>query len=90
MCLKAVRRFGKVRVCAVLCLINLTGCAGIGSQATSGDYIEIANPAFTSSPNAAQTIWVPRSYLEKGAPRGGELARRGYDAVQGIEITINK
>ena len=35
------------------------------------------------SPNAPETIWVPRSYVEKGVPRGNELVKQGYEAVKG-------
>jgi hypothetical protein len=30
-------------------------------------------------PNAPDTIWVPRSYVESGPPRGKELIKKGYD-----------
>ncbi len=62
----------------------LTGCAGANVQPNgSRDYVEIQNPAYTTSPNAPETIWVPRSYVEKGAPRAKELVKQGYEAVQG-------
>lgn len=62
----------------------VAGCSGARLQSQGADdYVEIPNPAFTMSPNASETIWVPRSSVEKGVPRGGELAKRGYNAVTG-------
>ena len=71
------------RTLALLGLVFLAGCAGASVQTPPQDYVEIDNPGLTMSPNAPATIWVPRSYVESGAPRGGELAKRGYDAVMG-------
>ena len=69
---------------ALVGLVLLAGCAGTNVQPTSRDgYVEIENPGFTMSPNAPATIWVPRSYVEKGVPRGGELTKRGYEALTG-------
>lgn len=63
-------------------LVLLAGCAGANQSANHpADYVEIQNPAFTMSPNAPETIWVPRSYVEKGVPRGRDLAKQGYDAL---------
>ena len=74
----------KTRMPVLLGLLFLTGCAGAGVQSSrESDYVEISNPAYTMSPNAPETIWVPRSYVEKGVPRGGELVKRGYEAVKG-------
>lgn len=75
---------GKKRL-ILLSLVFLAGCAGANGAAgrPPGDFVEIENPGLTMSPNAPATIWVPRSYVEKGVPRGGELARQGYDAVTG-------
>jgi hypothetical protein len=71
------------RVLAMLSLVVLAGCAGTTAQSPRDrGYVEIANPAYTMSPNAPETIWVPRSYVEKGVPRGSELAKQGYDAVK--------
>ena len=67
----------------LLGLVFLAGCAGANQAATGPQegYVEIQNPGFTMSPNAPETIWVPRSYVEKGVPRGRDLAGKGYDAV---------
>lgn len=64
-------------------LALLAGCAGANQSAgrPSEDYVEVPNPAFTMSPNAPETIWVPRGYVEKGVPRGRDLAKQGYDAI---------
>ena len=71
------------RALALAGLALLAGCAGQSVQPSEKDYVEIDNPGITSSPNAPATIWVPRSYVEKGVPRGGELAKRSYEAVTG-------
>jgi hypothetical protein len=64
--------------------LGTLGCAGVAGPASRpGDYVEIQNPGFTMSPNAPETIWVPRSYVEKGAPRGKELVKEGYQALTG-------
>jgi len=67
----------------ILSLSVLSGCAG--NRATgpsSSDYVEIDNPAFTMSPGAPPTIWVPRSYVESGVPRGSELLEKGIDKMR--------
>jgi len=73
----------------LLGLSLMAGCAGT-TRATSGsdDFVEIPNPAITMSPNAPETIWVPRSSLEKGVPRGRDLAREGYQALQGAAAPV--
>lgn len=45
------------------------------------DYVEIDNPGQTMSPDAPAKIWVPRSYVEKGVPRGGDLVKAGTEKV---------
>ena len=63
------------------CLL-LAACAGNRQTSGSpGDYVEIDNPGFTMSPNAPAKIWVPRSYVESGLPRGSELIKKGTDKV---------
>jgi hypothetical protein len=76
--------YPKAKRFLLLGLVFLAGCAGAnGSASRPGDYVEIANPGFTMSPNAPETIWVPRSYVEQGVPRGNELAKKGYQAATG-------
>ncbi|MGA7827072.1 MAG: hypothetical protein WCA04_05405 [Geobacteraceae bacterium] len=67
----------------IFLLITLAGCAG-NPKATSAPegYVEIDNPALTMSPDAPATIWVPRSYVESGVPRGGELLEKGYESIR--------
>ncbi|MHC1696540.1 MAG: hypothetical protein AB9919_00405 [Geobacteraceae bacterium] len=68
----------------ILSLITLAGCAGNQKVNSSPEeYVEIDNPAFTLSPGAPATIWVPRSYVESGVPRGGELLEKGYESIRG-------
>jgi len=76
-------RLNKDKRILLLGLIFLAGCAGSNESVSREGFVEIANPGLTMSPNAPETIWVPRSYVEKGVPRGNELARKGYDAVTG-------
>ncbi len=69
----------------MLCLsfVLISGCAGTKSVTPPNqEYVEIDNPAFTMSPNAPPTIWVPRSYVESGVPRGSELVKKGYEAAK--------
>lgn len=68
--------------CKILFLLFLGLVAGCATTKDQNDYVEIPNPAFTMSPNASETIWVPRSSVDSGVPRGGELAKRGYEAVK--------
>lgn len=64
-------------------LFLLAACAGnMASTQPLNGYVEIENPAFTMSKDAPATIWVPRSSVEKGTPRGGELLKKGYEAVK--------
>lgn len=60
------------------CLL-LPACAGGRMAATPppGGYVEVDNPTVTMSPNAPEKIWVPRSAVETGPPRGGELLKEG-------------
>lgn len=71
------------RYLVILSLLFFTGCAGNSAVTSpSAEYVEIDNPAFTMSPNAPATIWVPRSYVDSGVPRGGELVKKGYEAAK--------
>lgn len=73
-------RFPSVLV-VVFCTL-LTACTGNRAVNDAAEkYVEIDNPAYTMTPNAPRTIWVPRSYVESGVPRGSELVKKGYDAV---------
>lgn len=69
----------------ISCLfLMLSGCAANRETVSApGDYVEIDNPAFTMSPGAPPTIWVPRSDVESGVPRGGELVEKGYASLRG-------
>jgi len=68
-----------LRMLSLLLLVLVTGCAGTKAQS---EYVEIPNPALTMAPNAPEKIWVPRSSVDNGVPRGSELAKRGYEAVK--------
>lgn len=71
----------------ILSLSISAGCAATReSAAVANDYVEIDNPAFTMSPNAPPTIWVPRSYAESGIPRGGDLIDKGFDKIRGNAV----
>jgi hypothetical protein len=62
----------------------LSGCAGNRAAAPApGDYVEVDNPGYTMSPGAPPTIWVPRSYVESGIPRGKELVSKGIEELRG-------
>jgi hypothetical protein len=66
----------------LILLLSLGLAAGCATSKVRTDYVEIPNPAFTMAPNAPETIWVPRESVDNGVPRGGELAKRGYEAVK--------
>ena len=71
------------QILSLVLLALVAGCAGAKTQSQPSDYVEVPNPAFTMSPNAPETIWVPRRYVDSGVPRGSELVKRGYDALTG-------
>lgn len=72
------------RVLFLLFLGLVAGCAGAKVQSQGPEeYVEIPNPVLTMSPNAPETIWVPRRSVESGVPRGGELLKQGYEALKG-------
>jgi hypothetical protein len=75
---------GKRAIVIIFSFCFLVGCAGNrDAVSSSDDYVEIDNPAFTMSPGAPPTIWVPRRYVDSGIPRGGELLEKGYESVRG-------
>ncbi len=61
--------------------ILLAACTAKRTEGTLPGYVEVDNPAQTMSPNAPAKIWVPRSYVEKGIPRGGDLVKMGTEKV---------
>ncbi len=75
---------GTLRYLALLALLSVTACAGPRTAAgPPEEYVEVDNPAYTMSPNASPTIWVPRRYVESGVPRGSQLLKKGYEEVVG-------
>ena len=69
---------------AAFCLVFLLGGCAVNREGRgTEEYVEIPNPAITMSPDAPATIWVPRSYVDSGVPRGGELVKKGYESVKG-------
>lgn len=75
---------GYLRSFLVLTLLTLTAC--VGPRTAAGppeEYVEVDNPAYTMSPNATPTIWVPKRYVESGVPRGSQLLKKGYEEVVG-------
>jgi hypothetical protein len=85
--MEAARKERSLRVVnflLILSLIFIAGCAGNKTATVPpADYVEIDNPGYTMSPNAPPTIWVPRSYVESGVPRGSELVKEGYELAKG-------
>ena len=69
----------------VLASLSLLASCAVNREGAgpATDYVEIPNPMVTMSPNAPATIWVPRSSVESGVPRGGELVKKGYEKVVG-------
>lgn len=69
-----------------LLILSLTACAGnsaVGDKNSQAEYVEISNPAFTMSRDAPATIWVPKSSVENGPPRGSEAIKMAYKSVTG-------
>ncbi len=64
-------------------VLSLTACAGTkaNDDRSSSEYVEISNPAFTMSRDAPATIWVPKSAVDNGPPRGSEVIKKAYDSV---------
>ncbi len=78
-----------LKVFTIFASLLLGACAwNRTTTGTPSDYVEIDNPAATMSPDSPATILVPRSSVEKGIPRGGELLKKGAEqVVQGIRGT---
>jgi hypothetical protein len=77
-------KVGKNAALLIASFFILAGCAGTsGTVQDTGDYVEVDNPALTMSPGAPPTIWVPRSYVEHGIPRGGEVLEKGVASLKG-------
>ncbi|WP_052263386.1 hypothetical protein [Geobacter pickeringii] len=75
---------GAFRYLALVAMLTVTACAGPRTAAgPQEEYVEIDNPAYTMSPTASPTIWVPRRYVESGVPRGSQLLKKGYEEVVG-------
>ncbi|HLO27131.1 MAG TPA: hypothetical protein VK187_13560, partial [Geobacteraceae bacterium] len=74
-------RLGKALILSG-CLF-LAACAGQKPAATPSpageEYVEVPNPALTMTADQPATIWVPRSYVESGVPRGSEVIKRGVE-----------
>jgi len=75
-----------LKVFTIIASLLLGACAwNRATTSPPSDYVEIDNPAATMSPGASATIWVPRSYVESGVPRGSEVLKMGAEqVVQGI------
>jgi hypothetical protein len=75
-----------LKVCTISVSLLIGACAG--DRATTShpsDYVEIENPTATMAPGSPATIWVPRSSLESGVPRGSEVIKKGTEQlVHGI------
>jgi hypothetical protein len=77
------------KLAAGCCLVLVAACAankGSGPK-NENDFVEVPNPGVTMSPDAAATIWVPRSSVESGVPRGGELLKKGFEKATGGKET---
>ena len=74
-----------IGVCsALLAGAVMGGCAAHRQQTlNTDDYVEIDNPFIGDTAGENPKIWVPRKSVEKGVPRGGELLKKGYEALAG-------
>lgn len=76
-----------ILVAGLAALALTTACAG--PRQTAGqptEYVEVMNPAYTMTPSAPETIWVPKKSTEWGIPRGSEVVKSGYEALKS-EVT---
>ena len=64
------------------CLM-VTACATNQPAAQPGDFVQIDNPFMTMSKDAPAKVWVPRSSVDGGLPRGGEAVKRGVGELSG-------
>lgn len=81
--MKMKSRAVRAPIVLISALALLAGCAGPGARSSAKeDFVEVPNPAYTMSPNAPETILVPRRYVDQGPPRGNQLAREGVQAVR--------
>ena len=79
--------------CLLFCLtLSLTACAGNRAASDKNpptEYVEISNPGFTMSRDAPATIWVPKSSVENGPPRGGEAIKMAYESVKNSQTNAS-
>ena len=77
------------RIVLFACLAPLALAACAGPRQTAGqptEYVEVMNPAYTMTPSAPETIWVPKKSTEWGIPRGSEVVKSGYEVIRS-EVT---
>ncbi len=84
---KQLLQRGVLTMLLISCLV-VSGCNRARVPLNTDDYVEIDNPILDGNPAENTKIWVPKSSLAKGVPRGRDLAQKGYDAVAGKESTI--
>lgn len=71
-----------LKIFTISASLLLGACAGDrATTSTPADYVEIDNPSATMAPGAPATIWVPRSSLESGVPRGSEVIKKGTEQI---------
>jgi hypothetical protein len=66
----------------------LAACAGnkdLRDKNSETEYVEINNPGFTMTRDAPATIWVPKSSVDNGLPRGNEAIKMAYESVKGSQ-----
>jgi hypothetical protein len=73
---------GVLAILLISCL-TASGCNRARVPLNTDDYVEIDNPILDGNPSENTKIWVPKSSLSKGVPRGRDLSQKGYDAVVG-------
>ncbi|WP_243375124.1 hypothetical protein [Geotalea sp. SG265] len=65
----------------VVGLAVLSGCNRTIVPVNQDEYVEIDNPINLGNPAENPKVWVPKSSLVNGIPRGRELVRKGYEKV---------
>lgn len=72
-------------------MLTLTACAwnrAPSDKNASTEYVEISNPGYTMTRDAPATIWVPKSSVDKGVPRGGEVVKMAYESVKNKQAGV--
>ena len=72
-----------IAIVVTVASLGLGGCNRARVPFNRDDYVEIDNPIIDGNAAENTKIWVPKSSLSQGVPRGRELVQKGYDSIAG-------